>query len=1040
MPPLLKSWSRPARRAFAHSLLGEKSVSKPFINKALRRSALTVALGLCFASGVHAQSNTTGNIVGHAQAGSTVVVSNPTTGFSREITVGADGTYRAGALPPGTYTVTLRGADGSASVRNGVSVAVGAGTSVDFVGPAPADDAVELDAVKVTANYVAPIDFSSVESTTIVTQETIERLPVSREVTSVALLAPGTTQGDAGFGNLASFGGATVGENAYYINGFNVTNFRNGLGFSNVPFDMYSQYQVKTGGYGAEFGRSTGGVINATTKRGSNEWHWGASAYWTPDRWRQSDRDIVNRQGEAIASNRFDEYDKLEASMYASGPLIKDRLFFYAIGSMRDNSQTTHGFTGDLETKGPATDGSTDSPFWGLKLDAYLTDNHRIEYTGFRDESEFITTGRRTQAAALPGEIVGYEGETSYAQLSGGDNHILKYTGYLSDSFTLSALWGQGEYSVSDYNSGISANANSSYVTYNSLLGPTRVLTPALGSLNSLGEDKRVAYRVDAEWDLGDIFLGSHFLRFGIDREENSAVNNNTIQGADGYRYAAIENDGDDNVIGTADDFWYVQRDVYKNIGDFETLSQAFYVEDQWQVTNNLLLSIGVRNEQFENMNAGGEAFIKIKDQWAPRLGLSWDIGGAGTQKVFANAGRYHLPVATNTNIRLAGQELYLRDLFFWDGTSVDENYIPILDPANQFRASVFADGSVHPTESSVDQEIDPMYQDEFILGYQWQFLPKWSVGIRGIYRELGSTIEDMAVDAGLNRYIEQNGIAPSVDCDGDDVAESVGCGFDYYVLGNPGFPITIQVDIDGDGDLDPVELSADVLGYPKSVRKYKALEVFFARAWDNQWFLEGSYTWANSYGNNEGFVRSDNEQTDAGLTTLFDQPGLMDGAYGDLPNDRTHTVKVWGAWKFAPEFQLSGNYVGKSGRPINCFGFHPTDLFAQAYGQESFYCNGELVERGSVGRTGWTNQLDLGLEYRPMWAEEKLAFKIDMINVLGDQEVTELNEVGDLSQVPTYDADDNFTGYDYTANPNYLSPTNFQQGRSVRLSVSYDW
>ncbi|KGM57065.1 hypothetical protein N799_13705 [Lysobacter arseniciresistens ZS79] len=170
-------------------------MSRPTINRALRRSALTVALGLCFASGVHAQSNTTGNIVGQAPAGSTVTVVNPATGFSREVPVSADGSFRAGALPPGTYTVTLKNADGTTGVRNGVGVAVGAGTSVDFTGGATAGDAVELDRVQVTGSYIPPIDFSSVESTTIVTQETIERLPVARDVTSVALLAPGTTQG-----------------------------------------------------------------------------------------------------------------------------------------------------------------------------------------------------------------------------------------------------------------------------------------------------------------------------------------------------------------------------------------------------------------------------------------------------------------------------------------------------------------------------------------------------------------------------------------------------------------------------------------------------------------------------------------------------------------------------------------------------------------------------------------------------------------------------------------------------------------------------
>lgn len=76
-------------------------------------------------------------------------------------------------------------------------------------------------------------------------------LPVARNIESVALLAPGTVLGDSGFGEekeLISFGGASVGENAYYIDGLNVTNFRNGLGGSSVPFEFYDQFQIKTGG------------------------------------------------------------------------------------------------------------------------------------------------------------------------------------------------------------------------------------------------------------------------------------------------------------------------------------------------------------------------------------------------------------------------------------------------------------------------------------------------------------------------------------------------------------------------------------------------------------------------------------------------------------------------------------------------------------------------------------------------------------------------------------------------------------------------
>ena len=65
-------------------------------------------------------------------------------------------------------------------------------------------------------------------------------------------------------------------ENTVYINGLNVTDFYNRIGFSSVPFAFYEEFQVKTGGYSVEFGRTTGGVINAVTRSGSNEFQFGA--------------------------------------------------------------------------------------------------------------------------------------------------------------------------------------------------------------------------------------------------------------------------------------------------------------------------------------------------------------------------------------------------------------------------------------------------------------------------------------------------------------------------------------------------------------------------------------------------------------------------------------------------------------------------------------------------------------------------------------------------------------------------------------------
>ena len=72
-------------------------------------------------------------------------------------------------------------------------------------------------------------------------------------------------------------------------------------------------------------------------------------------------------------------------------------------------------------------------------------------------------------------------------------------------------------------------------------------------------------------------------------------------------------------------------------------------------------------------------------------------------------------------------------------------------------------------------------------------------------------------------------------------------------------------------------------------------------------WSLSGSYTWSKSEGNIEGGIRSDNGQTDSGLTTAFDQPGLTDGTFGPLPGDSTHKFKMFGSYAVTDWLTLRG-------------------------------------------------------------------------------------------------------------------------------------
>ena len=171
----------------------------------------------------------------------------------------------------------------------------------------------------------------------------LERLPVPRNVTSVALLAPGTTEGDSRFGNgnTVSFGGSSIAENQVYINGLNVTNFRNGVGFSNPPYDFYDQFQIKTGGYSAEFGRSTGGVINAVVKSGTNEFHAGVNAYFIPSDLREYRPSVKDADGNYVTYRENDKSSSTNYNIWTSGALIEDKLFFYAIYNPRSVESTT---------------------------------------------------------------------------------------------------------------------------------------------------------------------------------------------------------------------------------------------------------------------------------------------------------------------------------------------------------------------------------------------------------------------------------------------------------------------------------------------------------------------------------------------------------------------------------------------------------------------------------------------------------------------------------------------------------------------------
>ncbi|MEE7546436.1 TonB-dependent receptor [Xanthomonas sp. Kuri4-1] len=983
----------------------------------LKRTVLATVLGLCLAHAPAMAQSTAGDIVGSAPyaAGAQVQIKGLSSGLSRTVALGADGKFRISALPIGNYELSLVEADRVVSTRQ-VSVVAGQTAQASF------DASKDMDTVVVRAPMVVNgIDTSSVESRSTFTAEQLNELPVPRDVSSVARLTPGTSQGSGYFGNLNSFGGASVAENSYYVNGMNVTDSYDYLSFSEVPWQAIDQLDVQTGGYGAEYGFSTGGVTSVNIKRGTNEWHGGVSIDSAPDALRAHLDDETFRDGSLYRALSKNKTSSNTYSIWEGGPLIEDKLYIFAIGQLtRNTGSSWNGRASTTGTTSTSYDYDATKPYKLVKLDWYLNDSNHLEYTGFDNSS-------RTSYAYYN---VGYGDDNSAYRTtyngrliskSGGPTHIFKWTSNLTDDLTMALQYGRmktkseqslvsPDGSTTRYDGDVtSTGSGCPYVYYASRYTGSQnscYISSSLGVDN--GYSQREDYRLDFDWVLGD-----HELKFGYDYNDFTAKQGSSYSGGHYYYYY------NDN---------YVYDYVYKTGGKVEVKQNSWYVQDHWHVTDNFLLSLGVRNDSFENYNTSGQVFVKQDNIWQPRLGFSWDVAGDGSSRLYGNLGRYALPIAANVALRAASASIYSETLYTYTGVSATG----VPTGTSQVGETAYyngEDGSTPSASSVTSKDLKPYTQDEAILGYQHtlavdnDWLNGWVLGIKATYRNIHNAIDDSCSSQALYNAANEAGY----DTSNWDDEWTTPSGIAGCWLYNPGSSSTITTDVDGDGAAETVTMSASALG-PKAKRTYKAVTLSAEKATD-RWYGNVSYTWSKSQGNYEGLVKSSNGQDDTGTTADFDFAQIMQGAYGYLANDHRHSLKAYGGYKFTPEWQLGVNLEVQSGAPISCFGggYGTFDSYYGYYSQYH-YCNGELSEQGSQGRTPWTFTLSPNLVYKPE-AVKGLTAQLSVLNLF--------NNVKPLQVYQTYErvTSAGTTYYDY-----YKLGQYYQTPRYVRLQLMYEW
>lgn len=1000
-------------------------------SKGLKRSALTIALGLCFAGGAQAQSNVAGTIFGSAEPGSVVTIRNNDTGMMREIRIDSSGRYRVPQLPIGNYSVTLQKDGRSVAARENVQVTVGAGSEVSFA----ASDQV-LDAIVVTSGSISPVDVSVTDTRVVFTAEQLQKISVDNNIESVVLLTPGVVQADSRYGNVASFGGSAASENAFYINGYPVTNPLTNLGSTTLPFDAIGQLQSYIGGYGAEYGRATGGVVNIITKSGTNEWRGGLMATWSPESLRSTQKDIfypnAGTASDGLMYQKLSdrEVDELRYGAYVSGPIVQNRLFVYASGEYTDRDIKTVG----TRAAAPATNYreiDNTLPRWLVKLDWNITDNHLLELTALSDKSKQDQDHFEYSYTSDTPYVRGNTKNGGYYFEDGGELYIGKYTGYLTDNLTISALYGeQSQDHISE-----PWGYDPSQVAVSDNRGGA---TPVTGLQNYLqldyadAFDKTKSGRFDIDWA-----VGSHTLRLGYDRHESTSRAGEMTSGP-GYRwiYYSVGPDAANDTIpgsggaqGPGGNGDYVVKYIYGNGGTFSVKQYAYYLEDRWQLTNNWLLTLGVRNENFQNFNSDNIVYVEQKDQWAPRLGVSWDVFGDSSLKAFANAGRYHLAMPNNVALRGAAGSTYTTEFFAFEGIDPITGVPTGLRPLGDGPYSSNNEYGQAPDPATVAAtNLKSHYQDEFVVGMEKVLTDNLVFGARYVYRDLKSAIDDTCDFRPARDWALDNGYS-------EDDAWAFAEALENCRLFNPGADNTFRF-ADANGDLQTLNISNAYFKFPALKRIYQGVDLFLEHAFDGTWYYRLDYTWSKNYGNAEGQLKSDVGQGDVSQTMDWDHLELMEHSNGDLPNDRRHYLKAYGYWQLTPEWRMSATLTSRSGRPKNCFGIYNgpsldvNDEFRDMVeygGPYYFYCNGQPSPRGSAGRLPWETKLDLGVNYAPAFADNKLQFGVDVFNVTNSQKVQNIIEYGEIGAI----------GNPYSQSNRVIS---YGAPRYVRFSVRYDF
>jgi outer membrane receptor protein involved in Fe transport len=791
--------------------------------------------------------------------GVAVMATNASTGFSRTTVTDASGFYRIGLLPPGSYEVRTALAGFKSELMRGVTVTLGSSVRIDF---AMQLSAVEEEIVVTGESPVVETSNPSVASS--VSEGAIANLPLEgRDFQDFVLLTPGTGVSDLdqveGGRNGVNIGARAI-QNSFNIDGSNAQSsfFGEERGGTRPPFTFsqsaIKEMQVLKSPYNLQYS-ATGGVINAITKSGTNDFHGEVFGYYTDDS--LTEEDALGRKADS---------QQLQYGFALGGPFVRDKLHFF-----------TSLDTQDFETP---------------------------HFTDWADFPE----GREAEFEAITG--LDYDQETSsYPTTNDALVILLKLDWQLGANHLLSGRYNfsdqEGENLTSTYedvgesNNGLEKNSFDSLVlTLNSVLSDD-MFNEAFVQLAF--EDRP---RAPNNTTLPETQIYPYLATFGQTQYHPSGLDEERLQIVDNLSYYAGNHTlkGGINVdLVTFDNYFpRYASGVYSFTGwgnffngtpysfdqgfsdydfrvKFDTDYYAFYLQDDWRASSNLTVTYGLRydfqdNQQPEETNPLWPETGQIpndSNNWTLRAGFAWDIGGDGKSVVRGGVGRFYdnTPTILTSTARLSNG---IRTVRISQRCAYDTcpAYPDVWGSQGDLEAQT---GDIF--------YMDPGFQNaetnRISLGYERQVGRDFSLGVDVIYSETDR----------LQQKQDQN-IAP----DGGTTPD-----------GRPTY----------DHDLNP-DFDQIVMYNSFGWADYTAVVLRAKKRFANNWFLDASYTWADANDTDS------NERSTSTSSDYPEDQYNLDNDWGPSAWSIEHKFVGSLSWQLPLNFMVSAIGSWRSGYPYS--------------------------------------------------------------------------------------------------------------------------